>query len=419
MTNSESQREPLPLGEDTLRRLLVSRQMLAAAVGPFTSHSDAVAVSRAILSAHDAAELALAAICSALDALPKDNRDRYLLEYADALQASRPDVSFPERRYLVQLNRVRKNFKHGGELPHVPTWYSVADRITRCIADWCDLYLRADFSALDFSDLMTNAEVRSLYAEAKRAEAAGDYKAALEWIARALVKLLHGFQGILFPTVGTPNTDEALRLAVFGVSASEYLTLQKLLPKARLDLLAEGWPVIVEWEEREYGHPANRTAWNVQFCSATFVDMALKIQHAPAVPMPLHFRWIYDDVITPKTGGVGLWQYEYEGATLLGRTPRRGPVVYTLRPGERLRCHLAPSQVEPVVTLSDVMRTQSIKTATVLEVRSKDLPGETAYVDAPLVDIDFMVKDDPQAQRLLRAAHETTRPDVAQRGEGQ
>ena len=54
----------MALAEETLRRLLVAKHLLASSGGQLTPHSDATTVARMILAAHDAAELALAAIAN-------------------------------------------------------------------------------------------------------------------------------------------------------------------------------------------------------------------------------------------------------------------------------------------------------------------------------------------------------------------
>src|SRR5207253_73287 len=104
--------------------------------------------------------------------------------------------------FVSSLNCVRNNFKHAGMLPHVPDWYRVISNTETWVAEWCDVYLGADFATLDFSDLLANEEIRRLYGEAKRASAARDYKGALEFIGRALLNVLHSFPGMVFPVVG-------------------------------------------------------------------------------------------------------------------------------------------------------------------------------------------------------------------------
>ena len=53
---------PTGIPEETLRRLMVSKHLLAASSGQQTPDADALTVARLVLTAHDAAELAAATI---------------------------------------------------------------------------------------------------------------------------------------------------------------------------------------------------------------------------------------------------------------------------------------------------------------------------------------------------------------------
>lgn len=275
------------------------------------------------------------------------------------------------------------------------------DKAEGWISEWCNTYLGTDFKSLDLSELLSNPEVRRLYAEAKQASSSRDYKGALELIAQALVDVLLTVPGTPFPVVGKPNTEEALVLAAFGVSASEYLTLQKFLPTAYLAFDAGIGRIVTEWSTRDRGHPANWTAANVEFCLAVFLDVALKIQHAPPVPTAVHFRMVYDDVITPKAGAVDLWKYRSEGKSLLTAFPVKGAVVYTLQPGQHLRCILAPSEVMPELGLEGLKRRRTIDDAPILEVRAREIEGGVAYVERDLVEISFAPQENPFARSFL------------------
>lgn len=182
-----------------------------------------MAVARTILAAHDAAELVLAAIGGMLHANITDKT--YLMQYPAALEHVQPSPGFPGRTFLGRLNRVRNNFKHAGLLPHVAEWYRVVDETNAWIREWCDVYLGVEFADLDFSQLLTNDQVRELYSQAKQAAGLGNHQGALELIGRSLLLVLDTFPGIVFPVINAPKTDEALLLTAFGVSASEYLTL--------------------------------------------------------------------------------------------------------------------------------------------------------------------------------------------------
>jgi len=66
-----------------LQRLLTAKQLLAR-IGPLTPTSDALAVAHAILTAHDAAELALSALAEHLR-VPLKKDKAFLMEYVVAI----------------------------------------------------------------------------------------------------------------------------------------------------------------------------------------------------------------------------------------------------------------------------------------------------------------------------------------------
>jgi len=111
----------------------VSKDLLASREGVLTPRSDAISVARTILRAHDAAELALAAIATEVAAEVRDQAT--LMEYPVAILRVRPGSNaFPGRSYLESLNRARRDFKHAGNLPHVPDWYRVIEKVTTLIS---------------------------------------------------------------------------------------------------------------------------------------------------------------------------------------------------------------------------------------------------------------------------------------------
>jgi hypothetical protein len=108
---------------------LVARQLLAR-IGPLTPASDAVAVAHAILTAHDAADLALAALAEHLR-VPLNKGTQFLMDYvsaiADHLKPRGGKLS--GRTYMSQLNNARVSFKHKGNLPHVPQGHAVGPHV--------------------------------------------------------------------------------------------------------------------------------------------------------------------------------------------------------------------------------------------------------------------------------------------------
>jgi len=387
-----------PIGPETYRRLLVSKSLLASHEGVLTPRSDAISVARTILTAHDAAELALAAIATEVAAEVRDQTT--LMEYPAAIVKARPAPgAFPGRSYLDALNRARRDFKHAGNLPHVPDWYRVIEKVTSWIGQWCSTYLELDFDALQPDDLLVRDEVREFYRAARAAHEAGDYREALENLGRALLCVLEGFPRMALPVIGEPNPNRALLLTAFGVSASQLLTLEEFLPHVHRDWKTN--QIMLEWRTRGRGHPANWKRRKVAFCLDAFLDVALKVQHAEPVPWAVPFEAVFDDVIVARDSPVELWHYgPGKGKSLLtAMMGEKGPVVATLQPGERLRCRLSPSPYEMGPARGNPAF--SVEMAQVLELRSDTLPDGVAYVERELVEIAYDAKDDPIARHFL------------------
>jgi len=114
------------LSEETLRRLLVAKHLLASNSGQLTPQSDATTVARMVLAAHDAAELAAAAIASHLNVPNLNARDQvYLMDYPARIAAAAGGAAFPGTDFLRRLNNARLGFKHFGNLPDPGSWHRV------------------------------------------------------------------------------------------------------------------------------------------------------------------------------------------------------------------------------------------------------------------------------------------------------
>src|SRR5689334_16658628 len=103
------------ISADILQRLVVAKHLLAANSDQLTPNSDASAVARMVLAAHDGAELALAAIASHLNAPGLTDR-LFLQDYPTKIE-ERTGKPLAGADYLRRLNRVRVGFKHDGVLP--------------------------------------------------------------------------------------------------------------------------------------------------------------------------------------------------------------------------------------------------------------------------------------------------------------
>lgn len=131
------------LSDTVLRRLLIVKELLAA-LPPLTPSSDGLAVARAVLTAHDAAELALATVADVVGA-PRGKDKTFLMGYAGAIRERTGDA-VAGSDYLSQLNDERISFKHKGSLPNVQQWHTVGEKIRGFIDSWCRTYFDTDLA---------------------------------------------------------------------------------------------------------------------------------------------------------------------------------------------------------------------------------------------------------------------------------
>ncbi len=203
-------------------------------------------------------------------------------------------------------------------------------------------------------------------------------------------------------------------LTPFGVRASDFLGLQDFLPRVSYDFSSIPGKPKIEWDRRGKGHAGNWTDENIRFCLETFLDLALKVQHAPPVPMALDFQFVFQDVITPKGARANLFEYVYEENTLATPKPVNRKTVTILQAGQRLRCQLSPSLVQekPLKGLGPAAfaaREATVETADVLVVwlpaESPVEPGGTSvpqilYVDREAVHVLAEPRDEPFVREM-------------------
>jgi len=322
-----------PLRHDVLQRLLLGKNLLVGKSGQLTTNSTPVAVAQVILTAHDAAELILAAIAHQLQVqgLPEQ---AYLMNYAGEIRKHDEAKTFPGYEFFKQLNSVRKSFKHEGILPERTQWYNVIDKTWGWLNEVCQTYLDSNLDQLDLETLLPD-EIRKHFQDAKNLQGGEKFREALEKLGIALFILLKGIPGLYSPVFGKKNTNDALMLLAFGVRPSEFLSLQEFLPMIREN--KENGELEAKWDERHTGHPGNWTERKIRFCLDVFLDVALKVQDAAWHPSPVEFEFIFDDVITAKADGVELWVNRNLGAQpFLGQEVEK-VVVKTFSKGESLR----------------------------------------------------------------------------------
>lgn len=381
--------------EDALRRLLVAKQLLLEGSGQLNPNSDPVAVARAVLTAHDAAELAFAAIVDHLG-LASAMGQTYLMDYVGRIAAHDPSVPTPGGIFFRQLNAVRRSFKHEGVLPNAREWYRVIDRTWSYLDDCCARYLEVSLEEIDLTALLSDSGVRELCNQARELNREGRAREALECLGMALHLVLDTLPGVSSPSVGQRDPHQAMMLTAYGVRPSDLLSLQEFVPRVS----KRGDQLEVRWETRETGHPANWTPRNVTFCLETVIDVALKTQHAPWHPSPVNFQLVYDDVITAKRDGVEFWRWKpTEGFPFLPTDEREH--VMALSQGQQLRGMLMVS-AQPAVAFKHPFQPEpTIETAEVLAIWSEDVPGKIAYFQRADVEVSYAPKDNELVRRYF------------------
>jgi hypothetical protein len=277
---------------ETVDRLLLSKALIAPL--RFKPASDRFGVAQHVLAAHDAAELAIAAICSEL-AVPdiSDKNAPVLVEYLRKLKGhSHPGVDVSAHDYVTKLNNVRVSLKHHGITPDPNQWGGVAEKMFGHISTWCHKYLTLNYAELDASDLIRAVSIRELVRLSHSHLRQGQFKECLEILASAIAK--SGSE--LFPrgvhvTVGHADADTALELSGYGVDPARFIVLQRLLP------FCTDFPVFKDenkpqWKKTQYGHKANWTKQNAEFAYDETINLLTRLQHANPYPTP----YLYEDV---------------------------------------------------------------------------------------------------------------------------
>jgi hypothetical protein len=321
--------------QDVIDRLLVAKDLLEKIRFLPIANPDRFTISKHILTAHDAAELAIAGIARHLKVLPKSLKT-YLMDYFQPISETHPGEDVAGRDYFSQLNEVRIGIKHKGIFPETKQWFRVGEKTYSYVAIWCQRYLHISLDDLDESDMITDPDVKKQYDLAKISLDQGDYKGVLENLALALYSLFESNQALRNLRVGKVRAEDALKLSAFGVHANEFLALQEFLPCVRYSNIDN--QVTIDWEQEIFGHPANWNHDTAEFCLKTFVSIALRIQDAEWIPMALDFNLVYEHKITALVDDVNIVQERLikgMAKALIGPTEK--VVVHTLKKGESMR----------------------------------------------------------------------------------
>lgn len=318
------------------QRLLLGKSLLSRIRFHPVSQPDQHSLANHIITAHDAAELILAAIADHKGKLPP-REQHYLMDYFEPLKGLHPERDVTGREFFRQLNRVRIDIKHYGIFPDPKQWARVAETTYGYASQWCSDYLGISLDEIDDSALLRSDTVRTSFNETKQALTKRNYQKALEQLGIALHQLFEENDALRNVQVGEPRSEDAIRLTGFGVHANDFLALQEFLPSVFKSV--EG-PLTIQWEQKTFGHPGNWRKNAVEFCLGTFLDVALKIQDAQWIPGAIHLQTVYEHKATALKDGVEAWREVSEGSSpldILSGDKTRREVVRTLNKGESLR----------------------------------------------------------------------------------
>lgn len=347
----------MALKKEVVERLLLAKSLLAKVRFSSTADPDSKFLASQILTAHDAAELALAAICDERGVLPSKDK-HYLMDYFEPLRSLHPQKEVFAKDYFRQLNRVRINIKHDGIFPDPRQWARVGESTWSYVSKWCADYLGIPLQDLDEATLLSSHEAKELYYQAQTAISKEDYKGALELLAKALFTVFRENDALRGLKVGQAKPEDAIRLSGFGVHGNDFLALQEFLPECDE---SSDTQLVIKWRQKRFGHPGNWRRNSANFCANTFLDVALKIQNASWIPGAIEYGALYEQQVTALKDGVEIWTHKTDpDATLLQRmsgTKTHREVVRTLTKGESLRARVTASKPSPTLIPSEASET--------------------------------------------------------------
>jgi hypothetical protein len=149
----------MALSQDVVDRLLVAKGLLDKIRFLLVARPDRISLAQAILTAHDAAELAIASVAQHLNRVPA-GQQVFLMNYFSEIEKEHSGDAVAGRSYFSQLNSVRVAIKHKGIFPDPQQWYRVGERTYEYVSEWCQRYLELSFDRLDQSALINNPDVK-------------------------------------------------------------------------------------------------------------------------------------------------------------------------------------------------------------------------------------------------------------------
>lgn len=333
---------PSGIKHETVDRLLLSRSLIAPL--RFKPANDRFAVASHVLAAHDAAELAIGAVCTE-KSVPNvsDSRAMGLPDYLGELKKHlHPNRDVSGKDYVRNLNRVRVNLKHYGVTPDKDQWGTVAEVVFGLISSWCKEYLNVDYAALDAVDLISVASIRDIVRSARDYLNQNKFKECLEKLAEAISSSgLELFPNGLHIVTGQADAETALTVSAYGIDPGRFIALQRLLPSYDWLLLREP-----HWTKRQYGHEGNWNRPNAEFAYEETVNLLTRLQSATPYPTPSLYENVFRDVLVVKVDSPEVTVMEWSPDNGWVEPELMRPPKFTA--GDRIKCHARGAFVVPV-----------------------------------------------------------------------
>lgn len=276
---------------------------------------DQFGLAKSIMLLHDAAEAALGAIADHLNIKLIGNK--YVLDYYDLIENEEPSKKVPYRVQIRNLNTVRNNAKHQGIFPDNKAVAHFPATVQALIEELCELYLGIPFDSINLKNLIKDEFVRSYIDMAEKSIGNGEYENSLISLGYAIYYIVESSTISTLNSIMNKRTakeyeftkpygvDFHVRLLEHGVDPYLYHRFRNLTPKIAKEFRTR--KVIYIWD-KDYGHQANWTSENCQFCLWFAVDTALKFQKERNFGYSIkHYIDVYEDIIEPSGDEAVFW----------------------------------------------------------------------------------------------------------------
>jgi hypothetical protein len=285
------------ISKSVIERILISKSLLQPLRFNINVRPTNILLFKHILTSHDAAELAIAAVATHLGCLPS-RKPFYLMDYFAPIEVKYSN--FPGKSYFSQLNTVRNNVKHEGIFPNADQWIRTVETTYDLISQWCEKFFDKPLNEFNESDLIIDEKIKALFDSAQKSYEEGNYKDVFEKLAVGEFILFKRTTNLRGLSVNTANANDAIKLSAYGVNPNEYLQFQEFMPT----ISANEKKFEIEWKQEEHGHPGNWREDTTEFCLRAFLSIVISIQDIEWIPGSVHFSEVYEYEITALKEGV-------------------------------------------------------------------------------------------------------------------